>query len=57
MTGILSIKMKIRLDEDKGEICEQIIDTLKRIGGRGSGLPNPVLGSARVLMCQIAWVP
>jgi DNA mismatch repair ATPase MutL len=31
MTAILSIKMKIRLHEDKEEICEQIIDTVKRI--------------------------
>jgi hypothetical protein len=31
MTTILSIKMKIRLHEDKEEICEQKIDALKRI--------------------------
>jgi hypothetical protein len=31
MTAILNIKMMIRLKEDKEEICNQIIDTLKRI--------------------------
>jgi hypothetical protein len=48
MTAILDLKMMIRKGEEKEHFCKQFKDTLKRIGGRSSGLPNPVLGIARV---------